>query len=216
MILSNDIRLVIFDLDGTLIDAYKAVKISLNFILDKLQMPLVDDEVKNRVGWGVRHLIAQYVPENKVDEILPIYCEHHKQAIRDNVEFLPGAKFVLDKLREKNIALAIATNRPSFSAEIALEVLGIKDYFDYSLFGDTSKELKPSPAMLEEILEKLSVRAENTVFVGDMTIDVETGNNAGINTIAVLTGSSVREDIEKLSPFMIINNIKELLNVINI
>ena len=76
------------------------------------------------------------------------------------------------------------------------------------------KKQKPEPEILEKILSKFSLGPDQALFVGDMTVDVETGNNAGVATIAVLTGSSTKEEIASLKPFQSISNISNLIKFI--
>ena len=213
--MSNDITLVIFDLDGTLVDAYKAVVCSVNYTLTQMNCALVDDAtIKRRVGWGDRHLIGTFVREQNIDRALSIFRQHHARALKGGTTFLPGARKLLDELREKNYKLAVASNRPARFTHIILKHLNIQHVFDYVVCGDQVACPKPAADILEQALKKFSLTPKETLYVGDMAIDVETGNEAGIKTIAVLTGSSTREDIVRLKPFKIIKNVYEVAEIV--
>jgi len=213
--LKKQIQLVVFDLDGTLVDAYEAVASSLNRALNKLNLPSVDDEsIKRNVGWGERSLLGAFVSQENLDAALLIYREEHRKALSVSTKFMPGALELLSALKEKKYKLAIATNRPGWSTTIILKYLKIDHFFDYVLSADDIKAPKPSGEILLRVMEKLLTSAEDTLYVGDMTIDIETGNNAGVRTISVVTGSSTEQEIRDLKPFKIILNIVEVLDIL--
>lgn len=209
------IKLIIFDLDGTLVNAYKAVCESLNYALTMLGYPLADDlTIQRSVGWGERNLMRRFVSAQDVDKIISIYRQHHKQSLKRGTTFMPGAKELLKTLKEKGYSLAVATNRPEWSTNVILTHLKIKDCFSYVVCGDMVTQQKPAPEILEKILRKFSLTPDQAFFVGDMTVDVETGNNAHVKTIAVATGSSTEEEISACHPFQIITNISYLIKII--
>src|SRR5262245_54914291 len=108
------IKLIIFDLDGTLVDAYKAVAASINHALSTFGFPKIDDEtIKRSVGWGDKVLVSKFVPPEKLDQVLSVYRLHHRSALKSGTKFLPGAKQLLERLKEAGYQMAIASNRPS-------------------------------------------------------------------------------------------------------
>ena len=207
----SQVKLFIFDLDGTLVDAYRAVAASINHALKAMgYAELTDEQVKRSVGWGERILIAQHVRAEDVDKTLSIYRQHHRAALKTGVRYLPGAKETLQRLRDAGRSTAIATNRPTRFTHIILKQLEAADYFDYVLCGDKVANPKPAGDMLELILAKLQISPAEAVYVGDMAIDVEAGNAAGVRTVAVTTGSHRREDIEPAGPYAVIGHLREL------
>ena len=214
--MQNKIKLVIFDLDGTLVDAYKAVAIALNTSLQKLNYPSADDNaIKRSVGWGERSLMEAFVKPEDLDTIQAMYREEHKKSLPLGTKFLPKAQDVLYELKNKGYKLAVATNRPTWSTSIIIKHLELYDLFDYILSADRMKNPKPSPDILLQVIDKLSVTKEETLYVGDMTVDVETGNSAGIKTVAVLTGSSTKEEIETLNPYRIVDNVYTIIDILD-
>ena len=206
--MSTSLKLVIFDLDGTLVDAYKAVASSLNYTLGQLNRAPVDDEViKRTVGWGDRHLIGAFVPENDLDKALSIYRWHHSRALKEGTVFLSGAKLLIDDLKARGYSLAVASNRPTRFTHIILKHLRVRDHFECVLCADKVVHPKPAPDILEAILKKFSLTPGEALYVGDMTIDVETGNKVGLRTVIVLTGSSTREEIAGYQPYKVIDHI---------
>ena len=188
---------------------------SLNHALGHFGFDPVDDEtIKRSVGWGDRNLIGRFVPENKVDPVLSVYRQHHTRALKSGTKFLPGAKNVINELFKQGYKLAVASNRPSHYSHIILKHLKIGGKFSCVLCADQVKNPKPSPDLLEEILKRLNVEKQQALFVGDMSIDVETGHAAGVRTVAVVTGSHNKEDILPFAPYKIISDIAALLPVI--
>ena len=213
--MNGHLKLVIFDLDGTLVDAYKAVASSLNYALRQVNRdPAEDAVIKRAVGWGDRHLIGTFVPRGDVDKALSIYRRHHARALKEGTVFLPGAKILLGDLKAGGYSLALASNRPSRFTQIILKHLNARDRFDCVVCGDNVACPKPAPDMLEAILKKFALAAGEALYVGDMAIDVETGNRAGVKTVAVVTGSSTREEVAKQNPYKIIDHVAEISGIV--
>lgn len=209
-------RLIIFDLDGTLVNAYPAVTASVNHTLTALGFSKKSAfEIKRKVGWGDRQLLAQFVGEDFADRATRIYRPHHTQALRTGVRFLPGAKQLLVRLKNKGFLLAIASNRPTRFTRIILKSLGVLSLFDMVLCADKAPNPKPHPDMLWMIIKRLEVAKRYTLFVGDMTIDVNTGKRARVKTVAVSTGSSSIKELKSLKPLAIIARISALEMIIN-
>ena len=205
------IKLVIFDLDGTLADAYEAISKSVNFTLQKLGRPKASYlKIRKAVGWGDRRLLAAFVPEKDIDAALSIYRRHHRISLKKYSRLLPYSKGVLEYLRGNKIKAAIASNRPTEFTKILLNSIGIKGYFDYVLCADKLAEGKPNPEILLKITRELKINPQDALYVGDMVIDVETGHNAGVKAIAVLGGSSTLAEIKKARPFKIIKSLASL------
>src|SRR6185503_1957833 len=147
-------KIIIFDLDGTLVNAYRAVYNSINHAMARCGFPRVSAHVvKRSVGWGDRHLIEGFVGKEQAPAVLKIYRRHHKEALKTGLTFLPGAKRVIEQLKGQGYLLAIASNRPTRFTKDILKILKIEDHFDYVLCGDRSRRPKPHPDMLWQILK---------------------------------------------------------------
>jgi len=211
----KNIKLVIFDLDGTLVDAYPAIIDSFNFTMRRLNLPPRDAlTIRRAVGLGDGNLLKPYLNGVSIRTALGIYRKHHRKALVQKTKFLPGAKRILESLKCRGLKLAIASNRPTKFSHIIIDHLKIRDYFDYVLCGDKLKRAKPYPDILRAILKRLSVKPAAAVYVGDMTVDVVTGRRARVKTIAVLTGSSAKKEIKALRPDGLIKNIFLLNKII--
>ncbi len=210
------VKIVMFDLDGTLINAYPAVSETFNFTMQKLGLPGQDDlTIQRAVGWGIRDLLSRFVPEELMEKAESLYREHHRESLKRGSSLLPGAGETLVDLKEKGYQCAVASNRPSEFSDIVIRHLEIKKFFDYVVCQDEVERGKPHPDILFKILEMSGFAPDEAVYVGDMTIDAQAGKAAKIRSVIVTTGSCYESEIKEETPFAIIKNIKELIKIIN-
>ncbi|MFA6281050.1 MAG: HAD family hydrolase [Candidatus Omnitrophota bacterium] len=209
-------KLFIFDLDGTLADAYRAIEKSLNFTLQNLGLRRVTfEEAKRKVGRGDKAFMETFFPESAISKALLIYRAHHKKALKSHSKLRPYAKELLRGLKRKHKIIAIASNRPSFYTNLILKSLGIKRYFDFVLCADEIKSNKPNPKILNVILKKFKVRKSDAVFVGDMDIDLETAKRAKMDVVFIEGGSSHLRAVRKYKNKKVISSLKEILSLYN-
>jgi len=207
---------VIFDLDGTLVNAYHAVAVALNRVLRELEIKEADDHtIQRSVGWGERHLLGCFVCEEKLDKAVELYRKYHKETLPEKTIFLPGAAELLKTLKEEGFSLNIATNRPVWSTSIILDCLGTTELFDIVLSGEEVNKQKPEPDVLNKVIEKLGIGKEDALYVGDMTVDAQTGSAAGVDTVIVTTGSSTKDEIAAENPLRIIDNVIEVKSILD-
>ncbi len=196
-------------------NAYRAVLESVNYSLEKAGFPPRDHEtIKRTVGWGDKQLLKTFVGERNLAKVLKVYREHHARALARGTKLLPGALATLKFFKGKGLKLAVASNRPSRFSKIALKTLRIDRYFDCVVCADQVKRGKPHPGMFFKILKKLRLKAQEAMYVGDMTIDVMSGHRAGIKTVAVMTGTSRRREIKAHKPFKMIHSLKDLKTIL--
>lgn len=208
--------LFIFDLDGTLIDAYQAIWETLLYTLNALGYEQVDFETAKRaVGYGDKNYIPRFFKPQHIEQARKIYREYHLKNLNGKVHLLPGARQILEKLHKNKRLITIASNRPSESGLAIIENLGIINFFSNMVFGDQVQQQKPHPDMILRLIEEGGVKTEHTVFIGDMTIDVFTGKNAGVDTIVVPTGSSSREELVESKPTWLCNSLFEVIKMLD-
>lgn len=211
----DGIKLVIFDLDGTLVDAYRAIVKSVNFSLSALGYPPKKAlAIKRLVGWGQDRLFSSQVAGKDLVKIVKIYRRHHKKSLLKYSRALPGTARVLKYLKKKKYKLAIASNRPTEYCWIILRRLDLEKYFDYVLCADKIKHIKPHPQILFRIMKHFKLTSLQAVYVGDMAIDAQAGKRAKIRTIIVPTGSTSKRDIIKERPWKVINRQTDLLKLL--
>jgi len=209
------IKLVVFDLDGTLIDAYAAVEQSVNHVMRRLGLRRVGKRrIVRAVGWGERHLLSQFVPAPDLAQAAALYRRHHVRALKNGAKLLPGSLRLLKQLKQEGYRLAVASNRATRFSRLILRNLEIDGYFCCILCRDKVERPKPFPDILLGIIGKLRIQPEETLFVGDMTVDMQAGQRAGICTVAVTTGSSTKKELQRFEPLAVIPRIYQTLKVL--
>jgi len=208
---SNRLDSIIFDLDGTLLYTYQTITDAFNYTMKRFDLPVKSvDFIRRSVGKGLDGLLIPMVGEKLFPEISKIFCEKQREILFEGTYLLPGAKEALNHFRAANCRLAVASNKPAEFVVPLVEHFQMAPFFQVVLGGDNVTRKKPHPEMLFLVLEKLRVRPERALYVGDMTLDVEAGRRAGIKTVAVLTGSSAREELEREKPFKILESLHHL------
>jgi len=206
------VKLVIFDIDGTIVDAYKAIEESLNFTLRKMGYPEVGmTAVRRAVGHGDRNFMERFVAKKDVTEGLKLYRPHHEKSLLRYSRVIPGARVLLHRLKRRGYKLAVASNRPPRFSKILLKHLGLLKYFDVVACAKDKTEIKPKPFLIPKILRKLKVSKAEALYIGDMTVDVHAGHNAGVKVIAVLGGSSSESELKRARPCVILRKLPGLL-----
>jgi len=208
--------LFIFDVDGTLVDAYQAIEKSLNFTRKKLGYPMVSlAQVKKKVGKGDKRFIATFFNSSDRKKALTIYRYHHKKSLLKYSKLKPYAKSLLSTLRQRNKILSVASNRPQYYTLILLNKLGIKKYFSGVYCADKLKSLKPNPKILNIILKRFNLQKKEAVYVGDMAIDLETAKRAGVDAVFIRGGSSSLQEVKSYPNKKVVANLNKILKIYN-
>lgn len=209
-------KLIVFDLDGTLIDTLDDLRVSVNYALEKFGYPLRSkEEIRKAIGNGVAILVARSIPGGDKNpdypEALRIFKEHYSVHSRDLTAPYEGAIEVLRGVKEAGFLTALATNKVH---AIAVELVNdlFPNCFDYIL-GDTPERAnKPAPDMIEKIISELNVTKEETIYVGDTNVDEQTAVNSGVDYVLVSYGFRTTEEIlEQCKCRTIIPTTKDLL-----
>lgn len=210
----NTKKLFIFDLDGTIADAYTAIWKSLNFTRKKFRLnPVPYNEVKRKVGRGDRLFMEVFFPKDIMEEALEIYKKHHKKSLVVYSKQKKNARKVLSILVKRSKLLAIASNRPYYFTRVILKSLNMEKYFDIVACADQVRSIKPDPGILYHVLRRLHVGIQDAVFIGDMDIDMETAERAHMDAIFITGGSSSVASVKKYKNKKIIRSLPELLKL---
>ena len=208
------IRLIIFDLDGTLVDTLEDIAHSVNFTLGRLGRPLLHlDTVRQYVGDGMEMLLTRALGEHTelLEEAKGIYMVHQSRNLVVSSRLYPGVLETLEHFR--GIPMAVVTNKTLEFSEPLLEQFGIRPYFGMVIGADSGLPLKPAPDAFLSIMKRLAILKEHTVVVGDGTTDIRAGKAAGITTCAVTYGFRSEKELRMAGPDHVIHafsGLKEL------
>ncbi len=188
-------KLVIFDLDGTLIDTIADLGTAVNHALSLHGLPTHRmEEYKLMVGNGVRNLVWRAMPQelkddqSAVDAVLADFLEYYQAHISAQSRPYDGMTVLLSDLQKSGIKIAVASNKFIAGTQALIDSCFPNIRFVSVLGGRDGVPLKPDPRVVSEIIRTAGVGAEDTVMVGDSAVDTTTASNGGIRSIAVTWG----------------------------
>jgi phosphoglycolate phosphatase len=206
------VRLVVFDLDGTLIDSGRDLAKAVNTMLARLapqSATLSLEEVRACVGNGARRLVARTLERARLatplDQALAIFLEAYRACLLETTCLYPGVARALERLQPK---LAVLTNKPGDMSRTILAGLGVADRF-FRIRGGDEAPRKPDPAGLLALAAEAGCQRAETLIVGDSAIDVRTGRAAGVPTIGVTYGFDP-EGLRRSEPDALLADLGEL------
>src|SRR3954466_7997368 len=189
-------RIVLFDLDGTLIDHFAAIHRCHAYAMRKLGLrePTLA-EVRAAVGGGLDEAIAKLAGPDKVAAVLPLFLEHWNATNLDDVVLLPGALDLLSELNDAGVRCGVLTNKRGGAARQVCTHLGL-DPFLAGVFGaNDAPWIKPDERFMQHALTALGGTAPTSVLVGDSPYDLAAARNAGVVFIGVTTGTHSAEEL---------------------
>ena len=213
---SNGIKGIIFDLDGTLIDSFEAIREGFNATLPLYDLqPLTLEETMTLIGIPLTETLAELVGDDRAEEATIIFRKRYREVYLKLTTPLPYTSETIHSLKARGYRLGVATNKHAgFSRDIVRHLGWGEAITSIIGEGDTEK-CKPEPDMIYKNLEVLAVACEETLYIGDSVIDMEAGQKAGIKTIGVLTGQHNREKLEAAGAGVVINNLSELEGILS-
>lgn len=213
-------RLVMFDLDGTLMDSVPDLAAAVDKMLMLLgREPAGIDRVRDWVGNGSRVLVRRAlagqlqhegVADELADEALALFMQAYSGG-HELTTVYPGVRECLDWLRERDVKLAIITNKPAQFIEPLLEENGLAGYFQWLIGGDTLPQQKPDPAALVWVMREAGVSPNASLFVGDSRNDVRAAKAASVPCAALTYGYNHGEPIAHEQPALVLDDLRELV-----
>lgn len=206
-----DKKIIIFDLDGTLLNTLEDLTDCVNFMLSEFNYPQKNiNEIKNYVGNGIFKLIERAIPDGVLnknfDKCVEIFKNHYKKNMYNKTRLYSGIDTMLKNLKTKNIITAVTSNK----FDLAVKEL-CKKYFsgliDYAI-GENEKcgiNKKPAPDMVMTVLNEYNLLPEQALYIGDSEVDIQTAKNCNIECISVSWGFKTKE-------FLIQNGAKNIIN----
>ena len=214
-------KLIIFDLDGTLIDTRKDIADACNYALSRCGYPPRGlDEYNMLVGRGIYNLFRAALPEGSADEatvaqmknhFVPYYNEHKC----DFTKPYKGIMEMLETLSQKGIRFAVASNKYQEGTEELVWKFFWRYDFVRILGQRNGMPIKPDPMIVEEAMEGIpGISKDQVVYCGDSDVDMQTGINAGVKTIGVTWGFRTREELEAYSPWALAHKPQDIIDII--
>ena len=185
-------RLIIFDMDGTILDTLEDLTDSTNYALSVNGFKeRTIDEVRSFVGNGIHKLIERAVPEGTdeavVEKVFKDFVPYYKENCAVKTKPYDGITEVIKHLRENGFITAVVSNKAHFAVqELCRDYF--PDMFDMAIGEHEEIRRKPYPDAVEEVINKFGVSKEETIYIGDSEVDIQTAVNAGIDKICVEWG----------------------------
>ena len=217
--------LIMFDLDGTLIETAPEICDAVNDTLRRFDLPTVaQQQVNDWIGHGTRELLIQALAYSGKTDVATVrasdslaliaaeFDKHYQRRCGTRSHLYPQVRETLTALRERGVKLAVVTNKEGRYTSTVLDAHQLMPLLDGVVSGDTLPTKKPNPAGIERCLTQFGVPRHRALFVGDSSIDVATARNAGVPVWALPYGYNMGQPIEACAPDRVIADCSLLLN----
>ncbi len=192
----KNIKLIIFDLDGTMINSAKDIMISNNLTLKKFGFkPISYQNVKSIIGQGIMANIVKSLHMQKISpteqlkkKMYKFFFSYYKKHVYVKSKPYPGLASFLKNLKKNNYKLAVCSNKLEALTRIVLKKSKLIKYFDYIAGGDTFAHKKPHPSVLNNIVKKFKISKQEALFIGDSEHDYESAKNSKVKFCLKLNG----------------------------
>ncbi|VVB61357.1 Glyceraldehyde 3-phosphate phosphatase [uncultured archaeon] len=210
------IRAVIFDLDGTLVDAFAGHLWAYDEAAKKLNMPKMTRKVFSKYyGQSGTEIIRQFLKkpfvDKTVEELARVKREFFSSGGSTFVVALPSVVDFISELEKRKIPMAVASSARKVEIEMMLQKIGVRNKIQEIVSADDIKNSKPHPEIFLKAAEKLNVAPKDCVVFEDSPWGVMAAKAAGMKCIAVATGTTSKKDLKKLAPDIVLGSLEELL-----
>jgi phosphoglycolate phosphatase len=220
-------KLIIFDLDGTLVDSAPDLALAVNHTLETIgRASFPSETIRSWVGNGAETLVRralsgstridETLDETKVSKALEIFLKFYADNLCVETVAYDNVKTTLYELHDEAFRLAIVTNKPYDFVEPLLKGLGLDSLFEKILGGDSLAKKKPDAMPLLHVCKKLDVSVDDTLMVGDSKNDIVAAKNANMQSVGVSYGYNYNEDISTYEPEHVIDDFKTLLTLVKV
>ena len=222
--MNRDFDLIMFDLDGTLIETAPEICDAVNDTLARFDLPAVSQKlVDDWIGHGTRELlvsalafagntsVAAVRASDTLPRIAAEFDKHYQRRCGTRSHLYPRVRETLVALKERSVKLAVVTNKEARYTSAVLDAHQLMPLFDRVVSGDTMARKKPDPMGIESCLTEFNTSAHRALFVGDSSIDVATARNAGVQVWALPYGYNMGQPIAQSDPDRLIADCSALL-----
>jgi phosphoglycolate phosphatase len=197
-----------------LLDSFEAINDAFDAVFSKFQnREITYEESNSYVGVPLEGLLGKLFGKENEEESIKIFRRRYQEVCFDKTSLIKGAKELLVMLKEQNKTLSVATNKTGSISRELLEHLGVKEYFKYIYGVFDGLEGKPSPEMINKIVERTAIPKISTILIGDSPIDIMTAKNAGIHICSVASGNHKYDELKTYNPDYLFLSIAELSSI---
>lgn len=212
-------QLVIFDLDGTLVDSVRDLCEAVNATRREMGMePLPYETVASYVGNGapvlIRRAMGPEATEQRVADALAYFLSYYREHMLDHTRPYPGVMETLEQLHGRGVRMAVLTNKPERFSRDMCAGLGMKKYFFQIYGGNSFEQKKPDPIGIHTLMHECGAGLNGTWMVGDSATDVMTARNAGVKCVGVSYGISP-ESLKETPPDFLLDSMRELPEILS-
>lgn len=210
--------LVIFDLDGTLVDSKRDLINSVNATREHMGMKHLDDAlVASYVGRGasalIRSSLGEQASEEKLARGLEYFLAYYREHMLDYTHLYPGVRESIERLHAAGARLAILTNKPVRFSEDMVQRLGLDDRFFRIYGGNSFEQKKPDPIGIDKLCAESGIGKDRTIMIGDSSVDIRTARNAGVRSCGVTYGFQP-ESLKLDPPDVLVDSMKEIAEIL--
>ncbi|WP_062267961.1 phosphoglycolate phosphatase [Endozoicomonas arenosclerae] len=223
-LLDSPVQLIMYDLDGTLVDSVPDLAIALDKMLTDLNLPAAGIE-KTRlwVGNGIPSLVRRaladdmmgdqpgVVDQETFSKALERFKHHYAIEVGQHSALYSGVFSFLSQIHKAGIKQAVVTNKSEIFTELLLKHMGIDHFFELSIGGDSLNEKKPHPMPLHHTMEHFGCNTQNSIMIGDSSNDVKAARAAGVKVVGLPYGYNHGEPIESSHPDSVVESLTDLL-----
>ncbi|MEN2768518.1 pyrophosphatase PpaX [Ornithinibacillus xuwenensis] len=210
-----NIRTILFDLDGTLIDTNELINESFYHTFKHYGLTFTHDEILAFNGPPLKETFEK-IDLDKAEAMVTTYREHNLAHHDDYVKVFPNVKETLKLLKENGIKLGIVTTKMRQTAIRGMKITGIDTYFDTIIALDDVTHAKPHPEPVLNAMQEIGAEVETTLMVGDNSHDIESGQNAGVKTAGVAWSLKGKTLLQSYHPTYMLDDMQDLLKIIEV
>ncbi|SIT17326.1 phosphoglycolate phosphatase [Zobellia uliginosa] len=208
---------LILDFDGTLADTKESILQSMKFVAHSFNIDNYDEKlIENLIGLPLKTTFekAFSIDEKLIQEATLVYRKHYNEIVIDTISLFNGVKNTLLDFHKQGINLTVASSKGKEALIKILKKQNVYDIFTFVGGEEDAKNKKPSPDIVNLIINKYNYHPSECLVVGDTIFDIEMGQRANVDTCGVTYGNNTREKLEKQKPNYIINSFKNLAEIV--
>lgn len=213
----NTTKAIFFDFDGTIADTAEGIVTTMKETFKEMSLPIpAHNDMLATIGIPLYNALKMLnnLDDADAQRATDTYCRLFPKFEATVVKIFPGVKETLEWFANQGYRMAIVTSRNIESLDMIMDRHGINQYFETKITASDKLTPKPAPDMVNAMLERMNLKKEEAIVVGDTTFDIDMGNNAGCRTVAVTYGNHPKEKLLESKPTFMIDEFSKLRDII--